>query len=387
MSSTFHEYNAFGAASPSTSYMNDFAVHLQGASAGMNDLSLASDGQPVVLLMGPKRSGKSSIQRVVFHKMSPHETLFLEPTSSLEIIPVANNPFVNLQLWDTPGDYLSRDQRSTSPYESQTLSDDVIFGKCGALVYVVDAQDEMYTDTITTLVDTFTRAYKVNPDIFFEVFVHKVDGDPFISGNGNRDGYVRDVQQKIQQELDAANLDVDCQYHLTSIYDHTVFESFSKVVQKLISELPALERLMDALVENCAFEKTFLFDVVSKIFVATDSNPVDSETYELCSDMIDVVTDVSCIYGAVGEDGGFLDSLGYDEKSASTIRLQGGMYNNMVLYLRQVSSFLAIVCIMPAASYEKAGLIDYNIDCFKLALEAVCEVKRMATENEERRKA
>lgn len=38
---------------------------------------------------------------------------------------------------------------------------------------------------------------------------------------------------------------------------------------------------------------------VSKIYIATDSNPVDMQSYELCSDMIDVVIDVSCIYGAV----------------------------------------------------------------------------------------
>ncbi len=44
-------------------------------------------------------------------------------------------------------------------------------------------------------------------------------------------------------------------------------------------------------------EKAFLFDMVSKIYIATDSNPVDDRGYELCSDMIDVVFDVSCIYG------------------------------------------------------------------------------------------
>ena len=44
-------------------------------------------------------------------------------------------------------------------------------------------------------------------------------------------------------------------------------------------------------------EKSFLFDVVSKVYIATDSNPVDMQSYELCSDMIDVVIDVSCIYG------------------------------------------------------------------------------------------
>ena len=37
--------------------------------------------------------------------------------------------------------------------------------------------------------------------------------------------------------------------------------------------------------------------MVSKIYVATDSAPMDMFSYELCSEMIDVVIDVSCIYG------------------------------------------------------------------------------------------
>lgn len=44
-------------------------------------------------------------------------------------------------------------------------------------------------------------------------------------------------------------------------------------------------------------EKSFLFDVVSRVYLATDLNPVDMSSYELCCDMIDVVIDVSCIYG------------------------------------------------------------------------------------------
>lgn len=49
--------------------------------------------------------------------------------------------------------------------------------------------------------------------------------------------------------------------------------------------------------QHSAIEKAFLFDVVSKIYIATDSSPVDMQSYELCCDMIDVVIDVSCIYG------------------------------------------------------------------------------------------
>lgn len=41
-------------------------------------MATSDPSKPRVLLMGARRSGKSSIQKVVFHKMSPHETLFLE---------------------------------------------------------------------------------------------------------------------------------------------------------------------------------------------------------------------------------------------------------------------------------------------------------------------
>lgn len=44
-------------------------------------------------------------------------------------------------------------------------------------------------------------------------------------------------------------------------------------------------------------EKCFLFDIVSRIYLATDLNPVDMSSYELCCDMIDLVVDVSGIYG------------------------------------------------------------------------------------------
>ena len=70
------------------------------------------------------------------------------------------------------------------------------------------------------------------------------------------------------------------------------------MVQKLIRQLPTLENLLNILNSNSGIEKSFLFDVVSKIYIATDSSPVDMQSYELCSDMIDVVIDVSCIYGA-----------------------------------------------------------------------------------------
>jgi hypothetical protein len=50
-----------------------------------------------------------------------------------------------------------------------------IFGRCGAIVFVVDAQDD-YLEALKRLYMTVTRASAVNPSIYFEVFIHKVDG-------------------------------------------------------------------------------------------------------------------------------------------------------------------------------------------------------------------
>ena len=59
----------------------------------------------------------------------------------------------------------------------------------------------------------------------------------------------RDIQQRITDDLADAGMDgIQPRFHLTSIYDHSIFEAFSKVVQKLIPQLPTLENLLNILV-------------------------------------------------------------------------------------------------------------------------------------------
>jgi Ras-related GTP-binding protein C/D len=57
----------------------------------------------------------------------------------------------------------------------------------------------------------------------------------------------RDIQQQALDDLADAKLDVHLSFYLTSIYDHSIFEAFSKVIQKLIPQLPILENLLDIL--------------------------------------------------------------------------------------------------------------------------------------------
>ena len=59
---------------------------------------MGSENKPRIVLMGLRRSGKSSIQKVVFHKLSPNETLFLESTSKVVKDDINNSSFVQFQV-------------------------------------------------------------------------------------------------------------------------------------------------------------------------------------------------------------------------------------------------------------------------------------------------
>jgi len=65
----------------------------------------------------------------------------------------------------------------------------------------------------------------------------------------------------------------------------------------MIPHYATLENFLNIIIQTSGIEKAFLYDVKTKIYVATDSSPVDIQSYELCCDMIDVVIDLSNIYG------------------------------------------------------------------------------------------
>ena len=331
-------------------------------------LNDAAAVKPRLLLMGSRRSGKSSIQKVVFHKMSPHETLFLEATNEIRVRDISTSALLQFHLLDFPGNFDLTDRRSSVTAEK-------IFRKPGTLVFVIDAQDDenQFSESIDYFLSLARLAFTINPQLHFAVLIHKVDGDAYITDEHKSDCH-SEIKKTISEELQEAGLaSLRPSFHVTSIYDHSIFEAFSKIVQQLIPSLPVLEGLLDGLLVSTGMDKAFLFDIVSKVYCATDSNPVDMQTYELCSDMIDVVIDVSCIYGLQQTASGVsrVEGLGYDTDSASIIHLS----NDYTLYLREVNKYLALVCLMREDSWKRGGLVDYNFKQLKDAIAKVLDIK------------
>lgn len=233
---------------------------------------------------------------------------------------------MDFQIWDFPGHV---------NYFEATFDTSDIFSEIGAVIWVIDAQDE-YMDAISRLNTTIENLASSHPRINIEVFVHKVDG---LSDDYRTDTF-RDIVQRVQDELSDRGLEsAPVSFHQTSIYDHSIFEAFSKVIQKLIPELSTLEALLNSLCTSCRIEKAYLFDVLSKIYIATDTSPTDIGTYELCSDFIDVVVDLSEIYGwdrdGIAGESNEGEQGNQDAESLITMEKNGNY-----LYLREINRFV-----------------------------------------------
>lgn len=191
---------------------------------------------------------------------------------------------MDFQIWDLPGqiDYLD-----------PSFDAESIFGGVGAMIWVIDAGDN-YLEPIGRLTETIVHLQHSYPSIKYSVFIHKIDSltEDF------REDTVRDLTQRITDDLFDAGLEnPPISYHSTSIYEPSIFEAFSKVMQSLVPQLPTFEALLNTIMASCHFEKVYLFDVISKIYIASDTTPVDYKAYELCSDFINIIVDLSEVYG------------------------------------------------------------------------------------------
>lgn len=181
----------------------------------------------------------------------------------------------------------------TSPEGPSDFNHAPIFSTLGSLIWVLDVQDE-YHSAITALLHTAVFLANNYPRTSLEVFIHKTDG---LSDEYKNETF-REVRQRVADELaDLGFGALQVSYYQTSIFDPSVFEAVSKVVQKLLPPLPAMEALLTRLCGACRVQKAYLFDTGSKLYIATDASPTFPRDYEVCSDYVDVIVDVKQLYG------------------------------------------------------------------------------------------
>ena len=137
---------------------------------------------------------------------------------------INNNPNIQFQIKDFPG---IKELRESDPKDVQHLQN------CGSLIYVIDAHEQDKDMACNKLFDIIKVAHKVNPNITFEVFIHKVDSDLFMHDDQKYEALSECSQNMrgLLNEYGPANgKEVQIGFHLTSIYDHSIYQELSRVI-------------------------------------------------------------------------------------------------------------------------------------------------------------
>jgi Ras-related GTP-binding protein C/D len=350
--------------SQSSSQEQGYAYHLideLGMTLNADDQGIMLSDLPKMFLMGGRRTGKTSMERVVFHKLQAHETQHLESTNEIRVKEIRHNPILQFQILDFPGGW-----EAENNYTPEHL-----FVHCDVLVFVIDAQDPPFDTAIKYIVEMIQKAVKAKRDIKINILINKVDNDAGFFTEQQRSELRNQISNSIEEQLDR-ELSAHLSFYMCSIYDNSVFEAFSKIQQQILvpETLSFLENMLDSLVQyqsNQHITKAYLFDVTSKTYLATDSNPSDLNAPSLCSDAIDVQLDISGIYGHLNI---------FDEESCAVIQLS----DNRGLILREMGSYIVLVCLVQFTGTDdelSLGLAQHNFSSFKSSFAKALQVLKI----------
>ncbi|KAG6910836.1 hypothetical protein DXG01_007151 [Tephrocybe rancida] len=350
-----------------------------------------------VLLLGLRRAGKSSILQVLFNQLAPKQSFYLETT--MRIVKHPFDTVIPLEIWDCPGN-VTADTLGTPLSQFATM------------IFVIDIRD-LYNQPISRLVEFIVAAYQENPNISLEVFVHKAEK---LQEDDKIENF-RQIHERVSDRL----LDISPEYeqvplnfYLTSVYDHSLHEAFSKVLHKLVDSLPYLEDLLNVFCANSQSPKAFLFDTTSRLYIATDASPVDSATFNLCCDYLQMLNSFGSLYKSATTDarrplprtppptassGSSLapssdpntptgSSLPLDATTARPARdlfypsastsLHPSTPGTTLTY-HLITPQLALLALLPTSVYEgRRGLIEFNVVFFREGVQEICQVEKEA---------
>jgi len=321
------------------------------------------DSVPKIVVTGLKKSGKSSILRVLFNKVSPHEACYIEPTVNPSFLPIAQNPLMNVRIAEIPGNW--------SWGEESDQIDELFFARAHSVIIVIDSSsDDVPHNVFSIAKRIIARAQKVKKGVHIHLFLNKIDAnyrfDPdSVQAEHNKASFVQTMVDRIRDDVrafmgtNATTIDITA--HCTSIFDNSINDAFSKVFQRPLLANGKIEQIMDIVVNSCKMEKAVLFDLVSKVTFGSDSrSQTDPSTLALMQDVLEVVIDMAGIYGGVSQE----PQTTGGRRTSCNISLSNGDIISMEL----IDKNLALVSIIKSENFDKGFLLNHNITAFRDAL-------------------
>lgn len=207
-----------------------------------------------VLLMGPQKSGKTSMRSMIFANYMPRDIERLLLTHEIDRSQVKFLGNLTLHLWDCGGQYQFIDE-----YLQKQRS--AIFGNVAVLIYVMDieALSKNLTENewskekaLQNFADSSAALKTFSPDARLFCLLHKIDLIP----SDERETTVRQRTNEILQ----VGGGLDTSFFATSIMNTSLYDAWSTIVTSLIPKTDLLQRHLRDIAMRCDAEVAAIFD-------------------------------------------------------------------------------------------------------------------------------
>ncbi|ODO07596.1 hypothetical protein L198_01177 [Cryptococcus wingfieldii CBS 7118] len=348
------------------------------------------DPRQKILVLGWRKAGKTSCIKTVFQQVPAQEVPHFGVTQKIEQIDY--NSIIPLQIWDTP-----------SNFEIDQL--EVPLSSFSTIVYVLDMQqDDSYHDSIRKFVHIMVRAYLSNPAIRFHMFIHKAE---MLSEDYRGENYA-EIQRTTAEEIE------DFRYGdfqslapgMTSAHDVSLRAAWSKVIQGSMEMLPAVESLLLDFTSHSSTDNTFLFDMKSRVILATDNRHRTDELTEQVTEYLASFLQFQSLYKAIaqrpvednedGEDGEDEDGEGEEDggddeeeeeeeegrewwddedPDAPWMTQSTRLLPSTTLAMWQFTPYLALVVLLRTDTWQvRRGTIEYNLTFLRQGVREILTV-------------
>lgn len=306
-----------------------------------------------IILMGDANAGRSSIAKIIFQKIGSKATMMLGETNKMETTEFKIQK-IDFKVYDFPNKY---------DLEDPAPSEQMILKNAAALIYVLNPGGDTYKSLeIFAEVYEYLKKKNTNSCQFF-IFINKSDID--LGTQEARDEFMIKHKKKLtDEEVDVKQVNL----YFTTIIDYSIYEAFSKVIQKILPCTTYVSKLLNKLCDYCKIEKAFVFDICSKLFIAhNDKVNIEPVKYEICCEMIDIHIDISLLYNNEKKEE---NSDEPDKESMSCVKLnvETSEDKREFFILQELEDYLCLGFTVKESNFDRPYLIEANINKFKEGL-------------------
>ena len=248
------------------------------------------------------------------------------------------------------------------------------------MIFIVDYNPtkESKTEQMDYFKNNILPILNKYPSISLYIFIHKIDNyncNSILQSQYNEEA--KQIQSQIEQQMYPI-FDEDKlknKLFITSIYDSTLIEAFSNILQNI---LPQNENLC-ILLSNLGIKNSYIFDMNNKFCIAKDVEiGKDNENmFEICINMINFVIEMSHIYDENDDEKIIdVDDDNFDEDMEYQLEIKN--FKNGIPDSKSIVAFyyiftnLTLIFIIKKKDFEKNKIsIEGNVNIIRQGIKKI----------------